>query len=201
MQSERHSPTRSWPAWPFYTADLLLVAAGTMALLQHPFTPLSTLIAVITFLVGAAAAIIPQLSRSSPAHSPFVAPSTPAPAEVPPAPSAREGDDDLAEAAVLAWKILKRAEKDPETHKVIRRHAGRILEALARCGIELISYQGRKVDLGSNVQILDAIPGEYNRVLEESDPQVQRHGKLLRQAIVTIGNGQAVEAAPAEAAD
>ncbi len=171
-----------------------------MAFLQNPFTPLSTLVALITFSVGAAAALIPQIGGSSPANSPF-GPTTPLPAaEIPPAPGGKEGDDVLAEAAVLAWKILKRAEKDPETHKVILRHAGRILESLARCGIELVSYQGRKVDVGSNVQILDAIPGEYNRVLEESDPQVQRQGKLLRQAIVTVGNGQTPTPAPAHAA-
>ena len=119
---------------------------------------------------------------------------SPVNADVPPAPTSPESDDALAEAAVLAWRILKRAEKDPETHKVILRNAGRIVDSLARCGIEIISYQGRKIDVGSNVQILDAIPGEYNRVLEESDPQVQRHGQLVRRAMVTIGNGKTPEA-------
>ena len=101
----------------------------------------------------------------------------------------REGKPQQADLAVLAWRILKRAEQDPETHRVILRNAGKILETLERCEVRVVSYLGRRIDVGSNVQILDAVPGEYNRVLEESEPQVQVRGRLARRAIVTIGAG------------
>lgn len=162
---------------PYYTVDFILVLLATFNHLRNPMDPFTILITILLFTIGACIATWPTVATPS-----IASPS-----------SLAEGDEALAEAALLAWKIARRAEKDPENQRVILRNAERIVEALNRCGVEVVSYRGRRIDAGSNVEVLDAVPGEYNRVIEESDPQVQRHGRLLHRAIVTIGNGKSTE--------
>lgn len=182
-----------WPRWPFYLADALVVAAAAHAFLRGRGA--NDLWAVLFLIVGLAAgaflALLPhwwEVLAAGRSKEPLPAAVGTTEFAEPPA-TARTEDESLAEIAVLAWRIKKRAEQEPEANRVILRNAGKILDALGAVGIEVVSHLGRKVDVGSNVEILDAVDGEYNRVFQESDPQVQRHGRLLRRAVVTIGNG------------
>lgn len=181
-----------WPKWPFYLADAVLVILAARIFLQAPgrIELWTVVFLVVALATGAFLSLAPHLHEAGWAWRD--------PEAMPPAagadPSSVSASSDpgevLAEIATLTWRILRRAEKDPEANRVILRNAGKIIEALDRCGVEIVSYLGRRIDVGSNVQILDAVEGEYNRVLEESEPQVQRHGRLLRRAVVTIGKGE-----------
>ncbi len=189
-----------WPKWPFYLADVLVVVGAARMFLQVTghIDLLAVIFLMVTLSAGALLAVLPHLyeARQS-AHDsslPFSSEETPPPGAAP------DQGDVLAEIATLAWRIRNRAEKDPEANRVILRNAGKIIDSLGRCGVEIVSYHGRRIYVGSNVEILDAVAGEYNRVLEESTPQVQQNGRLLRRAIVTIGNGVSTPAVPSEAA-
>lgn len=191
-------PRFPWPKWPFYLANALVAALIALALLRPHgrFDFCDIALVVVGFGVAALLSLLPHLVE---AHwlgkqSDAVLPS-PAPDEPPSPSTAADPGEALAEIAVLAWRIKKRAELEPETQRVILRNAGKILDALSGAGVQVVSYLGRKLDVGSNVEILDAVAGEYNRVIEESDPQVQIHGRLARRAIVTVGNGETAAAA------
>ena len=97
---------------------------------------------------------------------------------------------DLAAIAIHAWKIGKRAERDGNIPRPVGRNAEQILSILERAGVEVISYASRKVDAGAKVQILEAVNGEEDLVIEEHEPEVQVSGVLVHEAVVSIGKGQ-----------
>ena len=179
--------------WPFYLADALLVGLAAEAFLRLPDRADSWAVAslVVSFGVGAFLALLPHLAISWKLNPDLLPPRSTEEASVALAPSDQR--EMLADVALLTWRIKKRAERDPETHRMILRHADKVLATLAGSGVEIISYAGRKLDAGSNVQILDAVEGECNRVIEESDPQVQVQGRVLRRAMVTVGKGIAAK--------
>jgi hypothetical protein len=96
---------------------------------------------------------------------------------------------DLAAIAVHAWRIVKRSERDSGIPRPVGRNAEQILAILQGAGVEIISYLGRKADGGAKVEILEAIDGEENVVIEEHEPEVQAAGALVHRAVVSIGKG------------
>ena len=98
--------------------------------------------------------------------------------------------DYLSEIAVTAWKISCRAERDPIVPRSIAFAAEKILELLSGGGVVVISHQGRRVDAGIRVRILDIVPGIEGTVIEEHEPEIQIDGKIIRQALVTVGSGR-----------
>lgn len=106
----------------------------------------------------------------------------------PPGELASELGKTLAEIAVLAWKIDKRAQKETEPPKAILRNATRIIEMLGQHKVELVSYEGRRIYDGSNVNVLDAVEDvEEDKVVEQHEPEIQINGKLVRKALLTVG--------------
>lgn len=96
----------------------------------------------------------------------------------------------LAEIAVLAWKIDKRAQKEANPSKAIIRNASQIIELLAQQKVEFVSYEGRRVLLGSKVNVMEAIEGvEEDKVIAEHEPEVQVNGRLARKALLSVGKG------------
>ena len=166
------------PKWPFYLLDalLLLAAAALVTTGTRPLGAGSALLVVTCGLGGALASILPHWFDLAGTDAPACAPTGNDPAP-------------LAELALLAWRIRQRVDQAPDTHRSIVRNAHRLLDVLKSLGVEIISYAGRKLDAGSRVQILEAVPGEENRVLEESEPEIQIHGRIVRQALVTVGRG------------
>ena len=183
-------PRFPWPKWPFYVADALLIGLAAELFLRDRGAPEVWRVVglLVNLATGACLSLLPHWLDRVWAREGWTG-SGPESENDDRSAAGEDAPEALADLAVLAWRILKRAEQDPETHRVILRHAGKLLEALERCEVRVVSYLGRKIDVGSNVQILDAVPGEYNRVLEESEPQVQVRGRLARRAIVTIGAG------------
>lgn len=96
----------------------------------------------------------------------------------------------LAEIAVLAWKIDKRAQKEANPSKAIIRNASQIIELLVQQKVEFVSYEGRRVLLGSKVNVMEAIEGvEEDKVIAEHEPEVQVNGRLARKALLSVGKG------------
>ena len=94
----------------------------------------------------------------------------------------------LAEIAVLAWKIDKRAQKEASPPKPIIRNAARIIEMLGEHKVEIVSYEGRRVFDGSDVDVLEAVEDvEEDQVVEQHEPEIQLRGKLVRRALLTVG--------------
>lgn len=103
----------------------------------------------------------------------------------------------LAEIAVLAWKIDKRAQKEPNPPKAILRNATRIIEMLGEQKVELVSYEGRRVFMGSDVDVLDAVENdEEDKVVEQHEPEIQISGRLVRRALLTVGKKRKTAASP-----
>ena len=182
MATERR--TAVLQKWPCYLADMaLMVTAALVFLRANPVHVSHVLMVIVCFAVGAFLSVLANI--------------LPGPADVLPDSQAPQdkvteldmNPDSLAEIAVLAWRVVKRAEKQPEANRVILRNSSKILDHLATLGVSIVSYTGKRIDVGSNVQILDAVEGEYNRVTEESDPEIQVNGRLVRRAIVTVGRG------------
>lgn len=104
----------------------------------------------------------------------------------------------LAEIAVLAWKIDKRAQKEPDLPKAIPRNVARILEILDEQNVEIVSYEGRRIFFGSDVNVLEAVEdAEEDKVVEQHEPEIQFNGKLLRRALLTVGKKRTAVSAPA----
>ena len=100
----------------------------------------------------------------------------------------------LAEIAVLAWKIDKRAQKESSPPKPIIRNATRIIEMLGEHKVEIVSYLGRKIDMGSRVIVQDTVEGvEEDKVVAEYEPEIQVNGKLALKALLSVGKGIASE--------
>jgi hypothetical protein len=134
-----------------------------------------------------------EFALSHPPQPPSPEPS-PAPADSAAAPAAsevREPEGRLVEIALLAWRMQKRLAGQPELSRPLVRNTEKILELLRELDVEVISYAGRKLDLGSRVNVLEWVEGEENRVVEEHEPQIQIRGRLVRQALVTAGKGLA----------
>lgn len=113
----------------------------------------------------------------------------PEPASTPEIPAHLESM--LAEITLLAWRISKRAQKEAGIPRPIVRNADRIIEALAEQKVETVSYEGRRIDIGSRVKILDVIEGEeVDRVVVQHEPEIQVNGKLVHKALVSVGKGK-----------
>ena len=176
-----------------------LFAVATATLLErvgqgHSLgTSLKTVV-LVGFVVGGFLIVWAAL-QEPPAPSPLLA----APPLAPAAPT--DGvpphlEKALAEIAVLAWKINKRAQKEPTPPKPIVRNATRIMEMLGEHKVELVSYEGRKIDMGARVEVQEAVDGEEeDKVLAEHEPEIQVNGKLIRKALVTVGKGKKPAAA------
>jgi len=101
----------------------------------------------------------------------------------------------LAEAAVLAWKIQRRAEKEGGIPRPISRNAEGILDWLKQAKVEVVSYMGRKIDVGSRVTVQEAVEGEEeDKVIAEHEPEIQVDGRLARRALLTVGKGVSTSA-------
>ena len=100
----------------------------------------------------------------------------------------------LAVIALLAWKIDKRAQKEASPPKPIIRNATRIIEMLGEHKVEIVSYLGRKIDMGSRVIVQDTVEGvEEDKVVAEYEPEIQVNGKLALKALLAVGKGIANE--------
>ena len=182
----------------FYAADVaLLLLAGWLTL--RPETapgPLRVAVVILCVLTAAVFGLLPvarEFALSQTAQPPLPEPS-PAPADSAAAPAAsevREPEARLVEIVLLAWRMQKRLAGQPELSRPLVRNTEKILELLRELDVEVISYAGRKLDLGSRVNVLEWVEGEENRVVEEHEPQVQIRGRLVRQALVTAGKGLA----------
>ena len=94
----------------------------------------------------------------------------------------------LAEIAVLAWKIDKRAQKEASPPKPIIRNATRIIEMLGEHEVAMVSYEGRRIFDGSDVDVLETVEDvEEDQVVEQHEPEIQIRGKLVRKALLTVG--------------
>jgi len=94
----------------------------------------------------------------------------------------------VAEIALLAWKVEKRAQKEPNPPKPILRNAGRIIELLRDRGLEIVSYEGRTVDPGARVERMEGVSdADEGRVVAEHEPEIQVNGKLAHRAVLSIG--------------
>lgn len=103
----------------------------------------------------------------------------------------------LAEITLLAWRISKRAQKEAGIPRPIVRNADRILETLAEHKVETISYEGRRIDIGSRVEIHEVVEGEEeDRVVAEHSPEIQINAKLVHKASVSVGKGKGNETQP-----
>lgn len=189
-----------WPVtpagrWSCYAGDLsLLVLAGFLALHEDSQVRLwRALLIGVCVLVGAGIGLLPHLNDLRRLRSASVPDPSAEPAVEPVQPDlmlggAQSGDNAaLVEIALLAWRIQKRASRQPDQHPSILRNAGQILELLSKFGVEIVSYAGRKLDLGSRVNVLEWVEGEENRVIEEHEPQIQLRGRVVHQALVTAG--------------
>ena len=151
----------------------------------------------IVLLMAALAVVylcfLPVWMRDEAAQQTKVAPVTSPPAPVAaPRVEAKEKnhDQELAEIAVLAWKIHKRAEKEPNPPKPILRNSTRIIELLGQFKVEILSYEGRKINMGSRVEVQEAVEGvEEHKVIAEHEPEIQVGGKLVLKALLTVGKG------------
>lgn len=182
--------------WPFYLGDVIAVAAATWVALQgpKPLTFWSTVLVFACVALGAFLGVLPHLSECA-ARDKEIRLATEPGTESPIRSQARQDWEheakELAEIAVLAWKIQKRAEKEPNPPKPILRNAGRIIELLSHFKLEVISYAGQKIDMGSRVEVMEAVEDEEeNRVLAEHEPEIQVDGRLVRKAILSVGKGK-----------
>jgi|SRR5947207_2646070 len=177
-----------------YAADgALLLLAGWLALRPEAPGPWRIAGVILCVLSAAAFGLLPvarEFALPQAAKAPSSEPS-PAPTESAPASEVREPEARLVEIALLAWRMQKRLATQPEMSRSLVRNSEKILELLRELDVEVISYAGRKLDLGSRVNVLEWVEGEENRVVEEHEPQVQIRGRLVRQALVTAGKGLA----------
>ena len=148
-----------------------------------------TLCGLEIFLYGVIASnYLPRLDGSS--RSARLRPDAPppTPAQPPPpavAPTFSTEETLCSELAVLAWKGDK-AMRGNQT-RVLERSLERMLARLNECGFTLEEYKGQRVFPGSRVKILDTAEGPEDVVLEDLEPEVSRHLKILNQALVIVG--------------
>jgi hypothetical protein len=189
------SRARTRNAWgvSFFSA----AAIALLLMVWNDYSPgsLSGLMVLAGLAVGGGLVIRSLCEgQQSPAPLPVSAPPTDAAAtDVIPA----HLEKGLAEIAVLAWKIDQRAQKEPNPPKAILRNATRIIEMLGEQKVELVSYEGRRVFMGSDVDVLDAVEDdEEDKVVEQHEPEIQISGRLVRRALLTVGKKRKTAASP-----
>ena len=192
------SPVPPVVRWLCYAGDVLLLGLAAWLALQET-VPLGfgRILAVTACVVVAGALGLFPYGREFKETQPFAGSGGQRGATAPrpeqrgavTAPEDDLPDQRLVEIALLAWRIQKRAAGQPDGHRSVVRNAEKIVELLQTFGVEVVSYAGRKLDLGSRVNVLEWIEGEENRVCEEHEPQIQLRGRVAHQALVTAGKG------------
>lgn len=174
-----------------HAIGLTLFALASLGLLicvwvGHLLGTAETVLLLGVFLAGGGITI-----RASLGDQNALPPAPPVPVATvvtPPVEVSSEFGKTLAEIAVLAWKIEKRAQKEPNPPKAILRNAARIIEVLGQHKVELVSYEGRRIFMGSDVDVLEAVEDvEEDKVVEQHEPEIQLNGKLVRRALLTVG--------------
>jgi hypothetical protein len=188
---------RKLVSWSYYPAMLVLigVVAGLGWAAQSKERIPEQMLLLLLTVAGAAggvlvlAAACESLSRETTSRP---LPETTPKAAVPALPGgglAREPERELAEMAMLAWRIHRGAESAPGPSQLMLQLASRLLEVLKGCEVEIVSWADKTVEAGNRVEILERVEGEQDRVVAEYEPEVRVHGRLVRKAVVSVGKG------------